>query len=53
MSTRSAQGAATPSSWAAETDVIPAGHTIDIELVWDPPWTPERMSPEGKAFMGW
>jgi metal-sulfur cluster biosynthetic enzyme len=33
--------------------VIPAGCTIDIELVWDPPWTPERMSPEGKAFMGW
>lgn len=33
--------------------VIPAGCTIDVELVWDPPWTPERMSPAGKAFMGW
>ena len=23
-----------------------------VELVWDPPWTPDKMSPEAKAQMG-
>lgn len=26
---------------------------IHVELVWEPPWTPERMSAGAKAFMGW
>ena len=26
---------------------------IHIELFWEPAWTTDRMSPEGKAFMGW
>ena len=26
---------------------------VDVELVWDPPWTPDRMSARAKAFMGW
>ena len=25
---------------------------VRTELVFDPPWTPERISPEGKAFLG-
>ena len=33
--------------------VLPAGTRVDVELVWEPPWTPERMSAEGKALMGW
>lgn len=33
--------------------VLPAQTEIEIELVWEPPWTPERMSPQAKAFMGW
>jgi|KBSSwiStaDraftv2_1062776.scaffolds.fasta_scaffold405825_1 metal-sulfur cluster biosynthetic enzyme len=33
--------------------VLPAPTEIEIELVWEPPWTPERMSPQAKAFMGW
>jgi metal-sulfur cluster biosynthetic enzyme len=33
--------------------VVPAGTEIDVELVWDPAWTTERMSPRAKAFMGW
>lgn len=33
--------------------VVPAGTEIDVELVWDPPWTTDRMSPRAKAFMGW
>jgi metal-sulfur cluster biosynthetic enzyme len=33
--------------------VAPEGVEVDVELVWDPPWTTERMSPRGRAFMGW
>ncbi|HEU4708021.1 MAG TPA: metal-sulfur cluster assembly factor [Methylophilaceae bacterium] len=25
----------------------------DIELVWEPQWTPDMMSPEAKALLGW
>ena len=38
----------------AEMDrVAPPGMSIDIELVWEPPWSPDHMSPRAKAFMGW
>ncbi len=38
----------------AELDkVAPAGMAVDVELVWEPPWTTDRMSPRAKAFMGW
>jgi metal-sulfur cluster biosynthetic enzyme len=26
---------------------------VDVELVWDPPWTPERLSASAKATLGW
>lgn len=26
---------------------------ITIDLVWDPPWTPERMSPAARRQLGW
>jgi len=26
---------------------------VDVELVWDPPWTPERMSPSARSRFGW
>ena len=26
---------------------------IDVELVWEPAWTTDRMSARAKAFMGW
>jgi metal-sulfur cluster biosynthetic enzyme len=32
---------------------LPAGLTIHVELVWEPPWTPQRMSARARAFMGW
>lgn len=25
----------------------------DVEVVWDPPWTPEKISPEGMKALGW
>ncbi|HEU5296857.1 MAG TPA: metal-sulfur cluster assembly factor [Burkholderiaceae bacterium] len=33
--------------------VAPPGMRVDVELVWEPAWGPERMSPQAKAFMGW
>lgn len=38
----------------AELDrVVPPEMAIDIDLVWEPPWSTERMSARAKAFMGW
>jgi len=33
--------------------IAPQGTEIEVELVWDPAWTTDRMSARGKAFMGW
>ena len=33
--------------------VAPAGLRIEVELVWEPAWTSERMSESAKRFMGW
>lgn len=33
--------------------VMPEGAAVDVELVWEPAWTTDRMSPRAKAFMGW
>ena len=27
-------------------------NTVEVELVWDPYWTPERMDPRVRAFLG-
>ena len=29
------------------------GVEIGVDLVWDPPWTPERMSPAARSAMAW
>jgi len=31
----------------------PPGMAIDVELVWEPPWTTNRMSARAKLFMSW
>ncbi|MEO8057248.1 MAG: metal-sulfur cluster assembly factor [Burkholderiales bacterium] len=33
--------------------VVPPDLSIQVDLVWEPPWTPERMSLSAKRFMGW
>jgi metal-sulfur cluster biosynthetic enzyme len=33
--------------------VVPSDLQIHVELVWFPPWTPERMSLSARRFMGW
>jgi metal-sulfur cluster biosynthetic enzyme len=34
-------------------DVVPPALTLDVELVWEPPWNTDRMSARAKYFMGW
>lgn len=33
--------------------VVPASTPVDVELVWDPPWTPDRMSGFAREHFGW
>lgn len=32
---------------------LPGIEQATVNVVWDPPWTPERMSPEARARLGW
>lgn len=32
---------------------LPPETEIEVELVWDPPWTPERMSEAARIVFGW
>lgn len=33
--------------------IAPPGTAIVVRLVWDPPWTPDRMSGVAKEHFGW
>lgn len=33
--------------------VVPRGTEVEVQLVWDPPWTPERMSDLARERFGW
>jgi metal-sulfur cluster biosynthetic enzyme len=33
--------------------IAPPDMKIAVELVWEPPWTTDRMSERAKCFMGW
>ncbi len=35
------------------TDLLGAETKIECELVWDPPWSPQRMSHRARMAMGW
>lgn len=32
---------------------IPGVKAVHVEVVWNPPWTPERMTEEAKRRLGW
>jgi len=32
---------------------LPAQFGVEVELVWEPAWSTERMSERAKTFMGW
>ena len=38
---------------AAIRAVAPEGTDVEVRLVWEPPWTPERMSAQAQARFGW
>jgi metal-sulfur cluster biosynthetic enzyme len=38
---------------AAIRALAPADTDVQVELVWDPPWTPDRMSPQAQSRFGW
>ena len=38
---------------AAIEGVAPAGTPIEVNLVWDPPWTPDKMSGIAREHFGW
>lgn len=33
--------------------LVPVGTSVDVELVWDPPWTPDKMTGIAKEHFGW
>jgi len=33
--------------------LLPQGVAVEIALVWDPPWTPDRMSESARQTFGW
>jgi metal-sulfur cluster biosynthetic enzyme len=35
------------------TKMMPSEMEFDINLVWDPPWSPDMMSAEAKQRLGW
>ncbi len=37
----------------AVTAIMPAGTRVDVRLVWDPPWTPDKMSGIAREHFGW
>ena len=38
---------------AAVRATAPEGTDVEVTLVWDPPWTPERMSADARNRFGW
>lgn len=38
---------------AAIRALAPEGTDVEVRLVWEPPWTPERMSAEARERFGW
>src|SRR5438094_499225 len=54
--TLTAQGCGMGTSIAADARNkildLPGVLEADVLVVWDPPWTPEKISPEGRALLG-
>lgn len=38
---------------AAIRSVSPEGTDVQVDLVWEPPWSPERMSAQARGRLGW
>ena len=35
------------------TETVPGVSSVRVDLVWDPQWTPERLSPAARVQLGW
>jgi metal-sulfur cluster biosynthetic enzyme len=33
--------------------IVPRDTTVEVRLVWDPPWTPEKMTGVAREHFGW
>jgi metal-sulfur cluster biosynthetic enzyme len=33
--------------------IVPDDASVDVRLVWDPPWTPDKMSGVAREHFGW
>ena len=33
--------------------IVPLGMRVDVRLVWDPPWTPDKMTGIAREHLGW
>lgn len=33
--------------------IFPGVERVEVRLVWEPIWTPDRISPEGRQALGW
>jgi metal-sulfur cluster biosynthetic enzyme len=33
--------------------IVPPGTLVDVRLVWDPPWTPDKMTGIAREHFGW
>ncbi len=33
--------------------LVPEGTAVDVRLVWDPPWTPDKMTGVAREHFGW
>src|SRR4026209_1728006 len=40
-------------SAAAIRAIAPEGIDVQVDLVWEPPWTPDRMSQQAQSRFGW
>jgi metal-sulfur cluster biosynthetic enzyme len=43
----------TEQAHSAIAAIVPEGTAVDIRLVWDPPWTPDKMTGIAKDHFGW
>ena len=41
-----------PGEVAGAVAALPGAGEVTVRLVWDPPWTPERMSEDAKLALG-
>lgn len=37
----------------AATESVAGVASVDVRLVWEPTWTPDRLSPEARSQLGW